>query len=211
LIVAGLTGGISSGKSTVSSILGELGAQIIDADRLAREAVEKDTPAYAHVVAHFGSAVLQADGTIDRKRLGGIIFSDPHQRRVLEGIVHPWVREETDRQIDRLRRGRPLSVVILDVPLLFESGMHQGRGLAEIIVVYAPENVQTRRLAARDGLTEAEALNRIRTQMPIEHKKALATRVIDNSGRIEDTRTQTVELFRILENKARLATGLTAL
>lgn len=207
MIVVGLTGGIASGKSTVASILAGLGAGIIDADRLAREAVAKDTPAYSRIAAHFGAGILQPDGTIDRKRLGAIVFSDPHQRHVLESIVHPWVKAETDRLIAQLRRGRRVPVAVMDVPLLFESGMHQGRELAEVIVVYAPESVQVRRLAARDGLTEAEALTRIRTQMSIELKKTLATRVIDNSGRLEETRAQTVELFRILEARARETEG----
>jgi dephospho-CoA kinase len=196
VIVAGLTGGIATGKSTVAAIFQQSGAHLIDADRIARDAVRQGTPAYAEILAHFGVGILLPGGEIDRKRLAAIIFSNPSQQRLLEGIVHPRVKEEATRQLDRIRQEQPGAAVILDVPLLFESGMNCG--LEEIIVVYAPEAVQIRRLMARDGLTEAEAQARIRAQMPIESKKALATHVIDNSGDLEHTRAQVLEVYRQL-------------
>jgi dephospho-CoA kinase len=196
MIVAGLTGGIATGKSTVAAFFQQAGARLIDADRIARDAVRPGTPAYAEILAHFGAGIRLAGGEIDRKRLAAIIFSDPAEQRVLEGIVHPRVKEETARQLDRIRQEQPRATVILDVPLLFEAGMDCG--LAEVIVVYAPEAVQIRRIMTRDGLTEAEARARIRAQMPIENKKARATRVIDNSGDLEYTRAQTLEVYRQL-------------
>lgn len=199
MIVAGLTGGIATGKSTVAAIFQQSGARLIDADRIARDAVRQGTPAYAEILAHFGAGILLPGGEIDRKRLAEIIFSNLAQQRLLEGIVHPRVKAETTRQLDRIRQEQPGATVILDVPLLFESGLNCG--LEEIIVVYAPEAVQIRRLMARDGLTEAEAQARIRAQMPIESKKALATRVIDNSGDLEHTRTQTLEVYRQLATR----------
>lgn len=199
MIVAGLTGGIATGKSTVAAIFQQSGARLIDADRIARDAVRQGTPAYAEILAYFGAGILLPGGEIDRKRLAAIIFSNPSQQRLLEGIVHPRVKEEATRQLDRIRQEQPGATVILDVPLLFESGLNCG--LEEIIVVYAPEAVQIRRLMARDGLTEAEAQARIRAQMPIESKKALATRVIDNSGDLEHTRTQTLEVYRQLATR----------
>jgi dephospho-CoA kinase len=201
VIVAGLTGGIATGKSTVAAIFQQSGARLIDADRIARDAVRQGTPAYAEILAHFGAGILLPEGEIDRKRLAEIIFSNLAQQRLLEGIVHPRVKAETTRQLDRIRQEQPGATVILDVPLLFESGLNCG--LEEIIVVYAPEAVQIRRLMARDGLTEAEAQARIRAQMPIESKKALATHVIDNSGDLEHTRTQTLEVYRQLQKKRR--------
>jgi dephospho-CoA kinase len=196
VIVVGLTGGIATGKSTVAAIFEEAGARWIDADLIAREAVRKDTPAYRDILAHFGPKVLQPDGEIDRKRLGAIIFKNPTEQRALERIVHPEVRKEINRGIAEIRQQTPSALVIVDIPLLFEAGMRQG--LDAVIVVYAPEHLQLERLMARDGLTRPEALARIRAQMPIESKKALATQVIDNSGSFESTRAQTLEVYRQL-------------
>jgi len=199
MIVAGLTGGIATGKSTVAAIFEEAGARLIDADRIARDAVRKGAPAYHDTVAHFGEAVLQGDGEIDRKRLAAVIFNDPAEQRSLERIVHPQVKQEITRRLDRIRRETPDALVIVDVPLLFESGMD--RGLAAAIVVYVPEQIQLERLMARDALTQPEALARIRAQMPIEKKKSLATLVIDNSGSLERTRDQTLEVYRRLSQQ----------
>ncbi len=193
MVIAGLTGGIASGKSTVSAVLAEAGARVIDADRIARDIVRREGPAYQRIIAHFGRHLLGPDGEIDRGRLGAIVFDDPHERRVLEGIVHPGVREETDRRLEQLQREAPDAVVVLDVPLLFESGMH--RGLTEVIVVYVPEAVQLERLMQRDHLPEAAALARIRSQMPLDKKKALATRIIDNSGSTKETRRQALAIY----------------
>ena len=199
MIVAGLTGGIATGKSTVAAIFEAAGARLIDADRIARDAVRKGAPAYHDTVAHFGEAVLQGDGEIDRKRLAAVIFNDPAEQRSLERIVHPQVKQEITRRLDRIRRETPDALVIVDVPLLFESGMD--RGLAVAIVVYVPEQIQLERLMARDALTQPEALARIRAQMPIEKKKSLATLVIDNSGSLERTRDQTLEVYRRLSQQ----------
>ncbi|MCU0560157.1 MAG: dephospho-CoA kinase [Desulfobacterales bacterium] len=199
MLVAGLTGGIASGKSTVSAVLAEAGARVIDADRIAREIVRRGTVAHKRILAHFGGRILGPDGDIDRRRLAEIVFDDPHERRVLEGIVHPGVQEEIARRLERLRRENAGAVVVLDVPLLFESGMHHG--LAEVIVVYVPEAVQLERLMRRDRLPQAAALARIRAQMPLAAKRALATRVIDNSGTPEQTRRQALEICRQLAGR----------
>ena len=199
MIVAGLTGGIATGKSTVAAIFEEAGARLIDSDRIARDAVRKGAPAYHDTVAHFGEAVLLGDGEIDRKSLAAVIFNDPAEQRSLERIVHPQVKQEITRRLDRIRRETPDALVIVDVPLLFESGMD--RGLAVAIVVYVPEQIQLERLMARDALTQPEALARIRAQMPIEKKKSLATLVIDNSGSLERTRDQTLEVYRRLSQQ----------
>jgi dephospho-CoA kinase len=196
VIVAGLTGGIATGKSTVAAIFEEAGAFLIDADRIAREVVRPGTPAYSDIVAHFGRGILAADGEIDRKLLAALIFSDPVQRRSLEAIVHPHVKKETARRLALIRQDAPDAVVVVDVPLLFETGMN--RDYHPVIVVYIPEPLQLARLVARDGINETEAHARIHSQLPIETKKSLATHVIDNSDSIEATRTQVLEIYRQL-------------
>ena len=205
MVVAGLTGGIATGKSTVAAIFEEAGARLIDADRIAREAVRKGSPAHRDIVAHFGMDVLLGDGEIDRKRLAAIIFNNPAAQRALEHIVHPQVKQEVDRRVALIRRQAPDALIILDIPLLFEAGMQ--RGLDAVIVVYAPEHLQLARLMARDGLTEPEALARIRAQMPIESKRALATRVIDNAGSREQTRQQALEIYRQLAGRLTQSIG----
>lgn len=203
MVVAGLTGGIATGKSTVAAIFEKAGARLIDADRIAREAVRKDSPAYREIVAHFGAEVLQENGELDRKRLAAVIFGDLGEQRALERIVHPRVKEEIDLGIERVRQQAPDALLIVDIPLLYEAGMQQG--LDAVIVVYAPENLQIERLMARDGLTRPAAVARIRAQMPIESKRALATYLIDNSGSMESTRAETLEVYRQLTSTAHRA------
>jgi dephospho-CoA kinase len=191
--VIGLTGGIASGKSTVAKMLAALGAEIIDADRLAREAVEPGGPAYAAVVADFGPEVVAEDGRLDRERLGALVFTDPIRRQHLESLIHPHVRRESARRQAQIARRRPEALIFLDVPLLFETGLD--RGLAEIVVVYVPRKVQLRRLLARDRLSEAAAQARIDAQMDLELKRRRATRVIDNSGSRQATQIQVERLY----------------
>jgi len=197
--VIGLTGGIATGKSTVSAMLKNAGAVIIDADRIARKVVKRNSPVYRQIVDSFGESVLLPGGEIDRTALGNIIFNDPRKKRLLNTIVHPPVRKETHRQLKKIEQNNPNALVILDIPLLFESGMH--KDLSEIIVVYAPEHIQMQRLMERDHISQEDALTRIRSQMPIEEKKSLATMVIDNSGTRENTRKQTLQIFHRLKEQ----------
>ena len=195
--VIGLTGGIATGKSTVCAILENAGAVIIDADRIARKLVKKNLPAYRQIVDTFGESILLPDGEINRTALGDLIFNDPRKKQLLNKIVHPQVGKETDRQLKRIEKNNPHALVILDIPLLLESGLH--KNLSEVIVVYTPEHIQINRLMQRDHISQENALARIRSQMPIEEKKKLATIVIDNSGMLEDTRKQTLEIFQRLK------------
>ncbi len=194
-MILGLTGGIASGKSTVSVMLRERGIPVIDADLIAREVVEPGQPAYDEIVLHFGRGVLLADGRLDRKRLGEIIFSDEAERRVLNSIVHPEVRKTMrERAEAAVRAGHP--IVVLDIPLLFESGLQHM--VDKIVVVYAPFEVQLRRLMERDDLDESQAKKRLYAQWPIEEKKAQADYVIDNRGSREETEKQVdTLLFRL--------------
>jgi dephospho-CoA kinase len=200
MIVAGLTGGIGTGKSTVAAVFAEAGAVIIDADEIARDVVAKGRPAWCRIVAHFGRDVLLPDGGIDRKKLGAIIFNDARQKAHLDRIVHPHVMAETEQQLTEIERVQPQAVVILDVPLLIEAGMD--RDLDEVIVVYTPEAVQLKRLMHRDRLNAAEGLSRIRSQMPIEEKKMRATVVIDNSASPAATRKRVLEVFADLQRRS---------
>jgi dephospho-CoA kinase len=195
--VIGLTGGIATGKSTVSAILKNAGAVIIDADRIARRVVKKNLPAYRQILAHFGESVLLPDGEINRAALGNLIFNDSRKKQLLNSIVHPHVRKETDRRLRHIAKNNPNALVILDIPLLLEAGMR--KDLSEVIVVYAPEHIQIKRLMERDHILQEDALARIRSQMPIEEKKSRATTVIDNSGTLEHTRKQTLEIFQRLK------------
>jgi dephospho-CoA kinase len=200
MIVAGLTGGIGTGKSTVAAVFAEAGAVIIDADEIARNVAAKGRPAWCRIVAHFGRDILLPDGDIDRKKLGAIIFNDAQQKAHLDRIVHPHVISETEQQLKEIERVQPQAVVILDVPLLIEAGMD--RDLDEVIVVYTPEAVQLKRVMRRDRLTAAEGLSRIRSQMPIEEKKMRGTVVIDNNASPAVTRKRVLKVFADLQRRS---------
>lgn len=197
--IVGLTGGIASGKSTVSRMFAENGTEVIDADAITREVVRKSTPAWDEIVAHFGRTLLNPDGEIDRVRLGAIVFQNPGERHALEAIVHPRVHEETERRIHQIGGRTPGALVILDIPLLFETNHYTCR--EETIVVYVPEKVQLARLMARDGISRESAMDRIRSQLPIEEKKKRGTYLIDNSGNLSDTRRQVMALAALLKTK----------
>jgi dephospho-CoA kinase len=200
VIVAGLTGGIATGKSTVSAFLSDAGARIIDADKIAREVVVPGTPAYDEILAFFGKGILMPDGDIDRERLGDIIFNDGDKKKRLDAIVHPRVFERSAERIAEIATQEPDAVVILDIPLLLEADMD--RDLAEVIVVYVPEALQLRRLMDRDDIDQKAAMARIRSQMPIEEKRKRATCVIDNSGSRAECRRQALKALDRLRQKA---------
>lgn len=196
MIRVGLTGGIASGKSTVSAIFRHAGTKIIDADLIARDVVEKGLPAWQKIVAHFGPRVLMADGQLDRNSLADVVFNDPVQKRYLNAIVHPHVNRKAKELMQQLEVVQPDGVVVLDVPLLYEVGME--KDLDKIIVVYVPEAVQMERLMQRDGLSEQAARARIKAQMPIEEKRRRADIVIDNSGSLEATQDAALKIHRAL-------------
>jgi dephospho-CoA kinase len=184
----GLTGGIGSGKSTVSALLAERGAVIIDADRLAREVVEPGTPGLAAVVDEFGDGVLTPDGALDRPALAAVVFADPAARRRLDAIVHPLVRARTLELAGAVPAD---AVVVHDVPLLAESGQTGSYDL--VLVVEADPEIRVARLVAR-GLTEDDARARIAAQATDEQRRAVADVVLDNGGTREDLAAQ-VERF----------------
>jgi dephospho-CoA kinase len=188
----GLTGGIACGKSTVAAMLVKLGAFLIDADQLAREVVLPGRPALQQIVKRFGPEVLMPDGTMHRKALGAIIFNDPAARKDLEAITHPLIRQAMWDQMHQTEEAHPDTLVVVDVPLLYESKL-QGY-FQEVMVVYVSESVQLLRLMERDGLTMDAAKQRLQAQIPIEEKKQLADIIIDNSKTLADTEAQ-IQLF----------------
>ena len=197
MVIAGLTGGIATGKSTVANIMAEAGAHVIDADRIAKDVVKKGLPAWKEITEYFGKEILGSDGEIDRERLGDVVFGSKDKLEVLNKIVHPRVFEEMAREMDEVKQRAPDSIVILDIPLLIETGIH--KLLSNVILVYAPERIQLARLMARDNIPKEAALKRIRSQMPIEQKKAFANYIIDNSSDIEHTRIMTLEVLERLK------------
>ncbi|MDO9497075.1 MAG: dephospho-CoA kinase [Nocardioides sp.] len=186
----GLTGGIASGKSTVSAILAELGAVVIDADKLAREVVAKGTPGLAAVVEAFGEELLTADGDLDRPAMGVLVFNDEAKRRTLEAIVHPLVFE----RIVELEEAAPEdAVVVHDIPLLAESG--RADTFDAVIVVDAPAETQVQRMLRDRGWTREDAESRIASQASREDRLAIATYVVDNTGSLEELRRQVEEIY----------------
>ncbi|MGE6759591.1 dephospho-CoA kinase [Corallococcus interemptor] len=192
--VFGLTGGISSGKSTVSRMLRELGARVLDADVLAREAVEPGTPGLQRINERF-PGVVGPDGRLDRVKLGAHIFANAEERAALNAIVHPEVRALFLQKLQALE-AEGVTHAVYDVPLLIETGLHQA--MAGVAVVWVPRGVQKARLMARDGLTADQAEARLAAQMPLDDKRAHATWVIDNSGTPEATRPQVEAVWRAM-------------
>ncbi|BFT70416.1 dephospho-CoA kinase [Paenibacillus sp. P36] len=181
----GLTGGIACGKSTVSAMLVSRGALLVDADQIARDVVQPGSPVLEQVAAHFGQAVIQEDGSLHRKKLGEIVFGNTDARKQLEHILHPPIRKMIREQMEAYEKQFPDKLVVVDIPLLFESDL--SFMFEEVLVVYVPPHIQVERLMRRDNLTESAANNRINAQMSIEEKRKLADIVIDNSGTWEDT------------------------
>jgi len=195
-LLVGLTGGVGTGKSMVSRMLRDLGCLIIDADLLAREVVEPGEPAYDKIVAEFGKQILETDGQIDRKKLGALVFADPAKRKRLEEFTHPEIRQRQAGILAELLTEGFEGLVIFDAALLLETG--GAKNMDRVIVVYASEATQLRRLMLRDNLSEAEAREKIRSQMSLSLKVKQAHYVVDNSGTREETDRRVREVHQAL-------------
>lgn len=194
-MVLGVTGGIASGKTTVAQAFKELGAVVVSADELAREIVSPGCSTLRQIAEYFGSRALLADGTLNRPFLAELIFNDNEARRALNRITHPAIAALAGKRLREAERGgAPL--VVYDAPLLFEAGAD--RQVEKVLVVAVDEEVQLRRLMARDGIGREQALARIAAQMPLTEKIARADYVVDNSGSPEETRRQVSALMERL-------------
>lgn len=196
MILVGLTGGVATGKSTVAKMFKRCGAVVIDADELAHDVVKPGKPAWREIVALFGKAILNKDRSLNRQALATIVFRHPAKRRALEAIIHPRVAREQVRLTRDAAQQDPQSVVIYDVPLLFEAGID--KRVDYTIVVTADRNTQIARLRKRNGLSRAEALRRIRSQMPLAKKVRQANHVLNGTLPRQALRKQVGHLFKSL-------------
>ena len=192
-LLLGVTGSVATGKSTVADMLEELGARTIDFDVLSRVVVEPDKPAWRDIVSFFGEQVLLEDRTLDREKLREEVFRDLEKKKKLEGFTHPRMGEEFMKLVRRYVDEDPNAIIQVVAPLLIEANMHPL--FHNILMVYASEAEQKRRLIERDGMTEEMAMNMIRSQLSVEEKKGYCDLIIDNSGSLEDTRRQAEELW----------------
>ncbi len=200
MLIIGLTGGIASGKSLVARLFKDLGAHLIDADAIVHELLAPGQPAAREVLAHFGPSIAGPGNTIDRRKLGEIVFSNKEQREWLNQCLHPKVFEVYACRVRELRERQPDAVVVLDAALLIETGHHKRMDC--VVVVDADEEQQVARLTGRDGFTREHALARIRSQMPLVEKRMHADFVISNRGTREETERQAREVFSACMRKA---------
>jgi dephospho-CoA kinase len=196
MLKVGLTGGIASGKSTVSELFASLGAEILDADEVAREVLLPGQPAWKRLRQAFGQEFFRPDGTVKRKKLRKLVFADPEKRTQLNAIVHPEVMREIHRRAETLSSSTEAGVLLVDVPLLLEVGL--ANRFDQVVVVYASENLQIDRLMQRDGISEEEAKQALKAQMALSNKVEQADYVIDNSGSEEDTQAQVQKVWQEL-------------
>jgi len=196
MILVGLTGGIASGKSLVARVFKDLGAHIIDADRIVHDLLEPGQQAFQEVLDYFGEEILLPNDGIDRRKLGEIVFNNAEKRAWLNSCLHPRVFHVYTTQVQQLRRRQPDCIVVFDAALLIETGYH--RKMDRTVVVYADVEQQIERLSVRDNYSREQALSRIASQLPLAEKRDQADYVIDNTGSREDTERQARELFKQL-------------
>jgi dephospho-CoA kinase len=196
MLRVGLTGGIASGKSTVSGIFANLGATILDADEVAREVLLPGQPAWTRLRQVFGQEFFHPDGTVKRKQLRKLVFADPAKRKQLNAIVHPEVMKEIIRRAESWSSLEQAGVLVVDVPLLLEVGV--ANRFDKVVVVYARESLQIRRLMQRDEISEDEAKQALKAQMALSKKVEQADYVIDNSGSLEETWEQVQSVWQKL-------------
>ena len=197
MLIVGLTGGVASGKTAASQALKEEGAYIIDADQIARELVQPHQPAWNELIRAFGKEILQEDGSLHRKKLADKVFADPKQRKRLNQILHPRIKEEMDRRTKEIGQKDPEAIVVIDAPLLVELGDHHE--MDKLIVVTSTQTQQIERLKDRDGISPEEALRILSSQMPLGEKVKLADFVIGNEGSLGETKKRAKEVFKELK------------
>ena len=200
MFIVGLTGGVATGKSSVSRMLKEEGAYIIDADQIAKELVEPHSPAWNEIQSIFGQEILSRDGLIDRKKLAAIVFSSPEKRKLLGRILHPRIKKEMARRVKAIGQKDPQAIVVIDAPLLVETGYH--KEMEKVILVLSTEMQQIERLRNRNGMDPEDARKIICSQMPLEEKREVADFVIENQGSLKGARRRVKEIFQELRRLA---------
>jgi len=201
MLRVGLTGSIGVGKSFVSGVLVELGCRVLDADEVAREVVAPGSPALREVVGAFGAEILQSDGTLDRSKLGALVFADPDKRVSLNSILHPYIIAQQDQQLRKWETEEPNGIAVVDAALMIESGGY--KRFDKLIVVHCRDEVQVQRVMARNNLSREEAEKRIGAQMSQTEKKKFADYLIDTSDGFEAARTRTSEVYAMLLTELR--------
>ena len=199
-LLVGLTGGMGSGKSLAASYFRELGAQMIDADRISRELVAPEKPAWKEIIEEFGSSVLNPDQTLNRKQVAAIVFNDESKRKKLEDIIHPRVIVEERRLYERYRQENSRVLAVIDAALLIESGNY--KNVDTVIVVQCGREEQIRRVMERDGTARNEVENRLNSQMSLEEKVGFGDYILRNDGTRESLKSQVGELYRDLRSRA---------
>ncbi len=201
--VLGVTGGIGSGKTTVANLLGEMGAPIIDFDLIARQVVEPGTKGLENIVEYFGAQVLGDDGTLDRKKLSKIVFGDMEKRKKLESFTHPAIYEEFFKQVNAIAKEDPNAIIQVVIPLLVELNLQYL--FDSLLVIHVPTATQVERLAKRDNISEDEAANILKSQIPIDDKLQFAEFVVDNTGNLDNTRDQVASIWEALKERQKAA------
>jgi len=201
MLRVGLTGSIGVGKSFVSGVLVELGCRVLDADEVAREVVAPGSPALREVVGAFGAEILQSDGTLDRSKLGALVFADPDKRVSLNSILHPYIIAQQDQQLRKWETEEPNGIAVVDAALMIESGGY--KRFDKLIVVHCRDEVQVQRVMARNNLSREEAEKRIGAQMSQTEKKKFADYLIDTSDGFEAARTRTSEVYAMMLTELR--------
>jgi len=196
VLIVALTGGIASGKSVVAKILEELGCYIHNADKIAHDLMEPEKPVWKKIVAHFGIKILNEDKTINRSRLGKIIFSDEKERRFLNELIHPLVLEKKKEIINRIEKEGHYNIFISEAALTIEAGFADF--FDKIIMTYCKKEVQIERLMERDGISQKQAMKKIKSQMQPQEKLKYADYIIDTSGSLQSTVEQTERVYRNL-------------
>ncbi len=193
MLLTGLTGGIATGKTTVSEMFVKLGAHLIDADVIARDVVKPDTPAWKEIISAFGESVLDDKKEINREKLAAEIFNDSEKRKLLETITHHRIIEEENRLINDLQDKNKSEIIVLDAALLIEAGHHNR--VDKLVIVYLDRESQIKRLIGRDNLSFADAEKRVNSQMPLDEKVKLADYVIDNGKSLDEVEKQVSKVY----------------
>lgn len=205
-MLVGLTGGIAAGKTVVAGELRKLGASVIDADQVAREVTVPGSECFGEILKVFGVDFVLADGTLDRRRIGEAVFSDPEKLRKLNEITHPRIRAVIMERIEELSRTRPDGIIVIDAPLLIETGLY--RKMDKVVVVSATDDTQIERLSARDGISAADAVKRIAVQLPVKRKLEFADFIIEGDGTMEETIEATKNVYDCLSEAAGSGEGV---